>query len=144
MDTRLNPNPITNVVLTPAGTHHLISARTNYILSQASLDDMIELDDKTKIKLTMATIILTLEEYYNQFPEKRIQPQGYGQPASNYDFKDFRSETLSRNGLASMIKGIKKAVAEFRAEGKESLKALELLTKAEKRYKEKYSQSLTK
>lgn len=140
MDTRLDPNPITNVILTPAGTHHLISKKTNDFLSQASLDDMIELDDKTKIKLTMATIVLTLEEYYNQFPNKRPDPLSHNEPSSLFarDPIDFRSSELGRNGLASMIKGIKRAITEFRAESKEPTKALKLLAKAEKSYKEKY------
>lgn len=81
--------------------------------------------------------VLTLEEYYTEYPERKPNA-GYGQPTSNYNFEDFRSEQLSKNGLASMIKGIKKAIAEFRAKGKEPTKALELLSKAEKSYKQRY------
>ena len=126
----------THVVITYNDSHYFITMGQNNALKNLGTNDRIEIEGNS-IKGSNISEVMTIEKYYETYPKKIA----YGQPTSNYDFKDFRSETLSRNGLASMIKGLKKAVAEFRAEGKEPLKALELLTKAEKRYQEKYGEN---
>lgn len=59
------------VVLTPNGTHHFISNQTASDLYQAGNDDLVELDDGTKITPKMAGEIIPIEEYYKQFPQKR-------------------------------------------------------------------------
>lgn len=59
------------VVMTPNGTHHFISQQTTSDLYQAGNDDLVELDDGTKITPKMAGEIIPINEYYQQFPDKR-------------------------------------------------------------------------
>lgn len=71
--------PAIGVVLTPNGTEHFISQPTAEALLAANNDDMVELDDGTQLKVSMATEIMPLDEYYKQHPDK--QPSGAQQPA---------------------------------------------------------------
>lgn len=77
MDPRLNKlalNPKTHVLITMSGGEHFISDRVNRMLGMASLDDMIELDDKSKIKVSTIASIVPLSEYYQQNPSKKPDP----------------------------------------------------------------------
>lgn len=74
MDPRLNKlalNPKTHVLVTMSGAEHFISDRVNRMLGMASLDDMIELDDKSKIKVSTIASIMPLTEFYQQNPSKK-------------------------------------------------------------------------
>jgi hypothetical protein len=127
----------THVILTHSGSTYFITGTQERKLVNVGRDDRINIDGNS-IKGSSIAEVMTISKFYETYPEKRPAPK----PANEFPALppiDFRSDKLSRNGLAAMIRGIRRAVDEFRAEGKEPLKALELLAKAEKTFKEKYS-----
>lgn len=68
--------------------------------------------------------VLTLEEFYNEYPDQK--PAGYGssQERDYSNVPDRRGDKIfMRNGLYSMIKGINSAIAEFGREGSDATKA---------------------
>ncbi len=140
METGLTTDPISHAIITGGGAHHLITQKVNQILEMANLDDLIETQNGTKIKVASIMEIMPITEYYNIYPQKKPAPEHDG-------FKKYEpilmasTKATSRNGLASMIKGLQRAVDEFRAEGKEPLNALKLLDKAKKEYEVKYGKN---
>ena len=124
------------VVILSTGSHHYLTEVKNTQLKQANLDDLIELENGNSFKVSASMEILTVADYKSQFPEK--QPTSYGQPTSNKTYTDYRSENLSKTGLASMVSGIQRAITEFEADGYTPIKAKELLTNAIKTYKLRY------
>lgn len=129
----------THVILTHSGSNYYITTKQNENLTNIGLDDFIVIDNN-KIKGSSISEVITIDKFYEIFPDKKPIPE---QPNyfSDIDFIDFRSEKLSRDGLKSMIIGIKRAIDEFRASGKEPYKALALLAKAEKALKLKQSKT---
>jgi len=129
----------THVIITHSGGNYFITNQQNERLREVGMEDYFETENN-QIKGSSIAEIMTVEKYYETYPDKKSN--NYGQPpsfnAQTPDFKDFRSSEFSRNGLASMIRGLKRSIAEMRVEGREPLKALELLADAEKSYDEKY------
>ena len=138
--TNLSSNLTSHVIITHSGGHYFITNQQNEKLRFIGANDYFEVSDN-KIKGSSIAEVMTREKYYETYPQKEVLNYN-AISRSNFVYPDFRSEQLSHNGLLAMIKGIKRAIAEFRAEGKEPIKAIELLEKAEKSYKEKYQAKL--
>lgn len=131
----------THVVITPKTTH-FIGQQTNEILEQASLEDMVELDDGSKIKVSAIMEVLPLEEYYNNFPDERPEPRVWIQ-GREYDWQDIKQlEGLGEEGILSLAarnkknmeafaRGIQKAIKTMESQGKNPKEAYKLLKKAQ-------------
>lgn len=125
----------THAIITHSKAHYFITSTQEKALVKLGMDDRIAIDGNL-IKGSSIAEVMTLEKYYETYPGRKPVPE----PMNPFPkiTVDFRSPNLSQNGLTQMIKGIERAIAEFRAEGKEPLKALKLLEKAKKSYREKY------
>lgn len=136
METAISTKIITHAVILVGDIHHLIGKETNSMLEQAGLDDFVELDDGSKIKPSAIMDIMPITKYYEQYPDKKPAPKFEDK---TINIQDFRSTALSRNGLESMIRGIKRSIEEFQKEnGFEPMKSTELLQKALSAYKDRY------
>lgn len=60
----------THVILTFAGTHHPITSQQNEKLKTAGEKDVVDVDGAT-IKISSISVVMSLEEYYREFPAKR-------------------------------------------------------------------------
>lgn len=62
------------VVITSTGGHHFLTQKKFEQLQQASLDDMIMLENGNGFKVSANLEILTVEDYYRRYPEKQSAP----------------------------------------------------------------------
>ncbi len=135
MATEITTNLMNWVVLTPNGTHHFISEQTLNDIYSASNEDLIELDDGVKIKVSMATEILPVDEYKKQFPKKF--PTDYHQSYSNerdYGFKGVLGQARLLKDIEAFARGLKKAKDKKEKEGLTTKNIDNWIKLARKRY----------
>jgi hypothetical protein len=100
METGITTNLMTYVIVTSGKTHHMISEKTNKMLENASLNDLLELDSGIKIKVSsIMEIYPTLEKYYEQYPDKlseKIEQNAISQKKKEKDPPQVRPETLRK------------------------------------------------
>lgn len=115
----------------------------DYDVLQAAYSDpdakMVQLGSST-YNLSGIDKILTMEEFYEAYPDQRPDPLSSKNFEKPDDVPDYRGEKLSRNGLASMIKGMQGAIEEFRANGHEPVKAIGEQAKLIKKYERQYAE----
>jgi hypothetical protein len=128
-------------VITGSGSKYLISEATNQKLMQASLDDLVQLDNGVKIKVSASMEIVPLDVFYQQFPKEKPAPVFEDQ------FKKYERLALTagdivnrapHNGLVQMLKGLKRFIdTEHTKTGVIPHKAIALYEEMEKKLKMK-------
>jgi hypothetical protein len=100
---QLSTNLKTHAVITFTNVHYLINQSQYSFLSQAGKGEEITVDGNL-LKTNNIADILTLEKYYETYPEKK--PLSY-QPLPDYERVVFSKEKLVR-ALSEIIRGFKK------------------------------------
>lgn len=137
MSQELNADPKTHVVITHSQAHYHITSKQNDKLVHVGLDDLFVVDGN-KIKGSSIAEVMTMQKYYETYPEKVPAPVTTYDSGPLSQLPDFRSEKLSQRGLLLMIKGIKISIAEFKQWGHQPNKAEALLKEAEDTYRRRY------
>jgi hypothetical protein len=117
----------THVIITHSGGYYPITTEQNTRLEMVGLNDLIEIDGN-KIKGSSIAEVMTVSKFYDTHPNKKPEPK-------KDDFAKYESlaERVPVEGLPSLIRGLKRAIDQFRAEGHEPVKALVLLDRYEKK-----------
>lgn len=138
----------THVIITYTKSHHFITAGQQAALVNLSGDQFIEIDGN-KIRGSSIAEIMTMEKYRETYPEKA--PYNYGQPPTPLPpdarilYKSVEQKMSERKSwLEAGLRGLKKAQAKFRAEGRPSPNCDEMIRRLEKKIQDfKESPSLT-
>lgn len=80
--------------------------------------------------------ILTLEEFYEEYPTKKPELKGINEISNLYEYdpsKDLRSEKLANKGLEQLLKGLGRYIAEEAAKGNKTPKAIAMYEQYEKK-----------
>lgn len=101
----LSTNIKTHVIITYNNSHHFITIRQNEALKNMGKDDRIEIDGTT-IKGGNISEVMTLEKYYETYPEKELYK--YGQPAKNESY--FNQEGHASEETLNKLRELKKKI----------------------------------
>jgi hypothetical protein len=90
----------------------------------------IQIDSNLYAKNSISKI-LTLDEYYREYPASKPEPQKEDQFKK---YEGLEQKPIGKNGLAQMIKGLKRFIDEEKAKGIQTPKASFELDRLLKRY----------
>lgn len=135
----LSKDVLTHVIVTHSGAGHFITSEQNDRLVNVGLDDLFDINDSNeKIKGSSIAEVMTIKKYYETFPKR--MPQNYGQPFTPLPpDQPFVSKTIEqkmserKSWLEAGLRGLKKAQARFRAEGRPSPNCDQMIRDMEKK-----------
>lgn len=123
---QLSKDVKTHVIVTFNGAGHFITSEQNDKLVNIGLDDLFEVNDAgEKIKGSAIAEVMTVAKYYETYPKR--MSHNYGQPPTPlppdqpFVYKTIDQKMSERKSwLEAGLRGLKKAQAKFRAEGRPS------------------------
>lgn len=83
--------------------------------------------------------VLTLQEFYDEYPSQRPDPR-QGEDNKYANLPDNRSAATSRNGLASMIRGISKFIRQAKSSGQDPTGSINMREKWIQKFKMQYGE----
>jgi len=132
--TQLTTNVKTHVIITFSGSHHFINATQEKRLQSLSKDDQIEIDGNT-IFIKSISEIITVNKYYQTFPDRKEQDTAYTAKPKHYETLINR---IHKEGEA--FKGLLKGLKRFCDGNPKSLKANKFYQEQLKKYNLKYEE----
>jgi len=124
----------THVIITHAGGHYFITSQQNDNLELIGLGEFFEVEGN-KIKGSSIAEVMTVDQYYNTYPNKRPAPK-FEDGFKKYE--NLSTGVIDRSGvkeLQDLMRGVKRAIDEFGDEGVIPHKAIELYERMEKKLK---------
>lgn len=116
------------VFITEQQRNGLIDRMTDSNVKQVDIDGQL-------YNLANISKVLTLQEFYNEYPKERPEPQREDQ-FKKYEGLDNRP--VGKNGMVSMIAGLERAIREMQAEGKDPVKAITERDRMLKKFEHQY------
>lgn len=116
------------VFITEQQRNGLIDKMTDSGVKQVDIDGQL-------YNLANIAKVLSLDEFYKEYPAQRPEPQREDQYKK---YEGLETRPIGKNGLASMIAGLEKAIREYQAEGVDPKKAIKERDRLLKKFEHQY------
>lgn len=126
--------PATHVIITYSKIHYFITQEEHDRLQDLGFDQAIVVNGNTIMGRNISDV-MTTQKYYETFPDK--VPDTIRYPRDD-KYQSLPERTSSKNGLASLIRGIKSYVDESTSRGEKPVNAQAIMDRMVKKYNHLY------
>lgn len=129
-------NPLTHAIITYSKSHYLINAEQNEKLKQLDGSSLLDIDG-SQIAVRNIAEIMSIKKYYETYPDRKPQIK-----VNQFEkYESVIQQPIGRNGLASMIKGLKRFIDESDVKGVKTPKAQMEFDRLVKKYEHQYGKA---